>query len=318
MNKFFTNTQLMLATPRGFCAGVERAVDIVNKAIDVFGAPIYVKHEVVHNKYVIEDLEKKGVIFIEDITDVPMNSIIIYSAHGVSIEVKNDAKNRNLKIFDATCPLVTKVHIEVQKYSKEGVDVVLIGHKGHPEIEGTMGQYDSTIGKIHLVENVQDISILDIDNTKVAYVTKTTLSTDDTKDIIKNLIKKFPDIMSPAKSDICYATQNRQDAVKSILKYCDYLLVIGSVNSSNSRRLVELALKNKIPSKLIDSYHDIDLTKLKGKKTIGITAGASAPQILLDQVTEYLIDKGAVMNKINKEGVKENITFSMPKELRNL
>jgi 4-hydroxy-3-methylbut-2-enyl diphosphate reductase len=308
----------MLATPRGFCAGVERAVDIVNKAIDVFGAPIYVKHEVVHNKYVIEDLEKKGVIFIEDMADVPMNSIIIYSAHGVSIEVKNDAKNRNLKIFDATCPLVTKVHIEVQKYSKEGVDVVLIGHKGHPEIEGTMGQYDSTIGKIHLVENVQDISILDIDNTKVAYVTQTTLSTDDTKDIIKNLIKKFPDIMSPAKSDICYATQNRQDAVKSILKYCDYLLVIGSVNSSNSRRLVELALKNKIPSKLIDSYHDIDLTKLKGKKTIGITAGASAPQILLDQVTEYLINKGAVMNKINKEEIKENITFSMPKELRNL
>jgi len=318
MNKFFTNTELMLATPRGFCAGVERAVDIVNKAIDVFGAPIYVKHEVVHNKYVIEDLEKKGVIFIEDMADVPMNSIIIYSAHGVSIEVKNDAKNRNLKIFDATCPLVTKVHIEVQKYSKEGVDVVLIGHKGHPEIEGTMGQYDSTIGKIHLVENVQDISILDIDNTKVAYVTQTTLSTDDTKDIIKNLIKKFPDIMSPAKSDICYATQNRQDAVKSILKYCDYLLVIGSVNSSNSRRLVELALKNKIPSKLIDSYHDIDLTKLKGKKTIGITAGASAPQILLDQVTEYLINKGAVMNKINKEEIKENITFSMPKELRNL
>ena len=233
MNKFFTNTKLMLATPRGFCAGVERAVDIVNKAIDVFGAPIYVKHEVVHNKYVIEDLEKKGVIFIEDMADVPMNSIIIYSAHGVSIEVKNDAKNRNLKIFDATCPLVTKVHIEVHKYSKEGVDVVLIGHKGHPEIEGTMGQYDSTIGKIHLVENVQDISILDIDNTKVAYVTQTTLSTDDTKDIIKNLIKKFPDIMSPAKSDICYATQNRQDAVKSILKYCDYLLVIGQLQVGN-------------------------------------------------------------------------------------
>ena len=318
MNKFFTNTKLMLATPRGFCAGVERAVDIVNKAIDVFGAPIYVKHEVVHNKYVIEDLGKKGVIFIEDIADVPMNSIIIYSAHGVSIEVKNDAKNRNLKIFDATCPLVTKVHIEVHKYSKEGIDVVLIGHKGHPEIEGTMGQYDSPIGKIHLVENIQDISDLDIDNPKVAYVTQTTLSIDDTKDIIKNLIKKFPDIMSPAKSDICYATQNRQDAVKSILKCCDYLLVIGSVNSSNSRRLVELALKNKIPSKLIDSYHDIDLSKLKGKKTIGITAGASAPQILLDQVTEYLIDKGAVMNKINKEGIKENITFSMPKELRNL
>jgi 4-hydroxy-3-methylbut-2-enyl diphosphate reductase len=318
MNKFFTNTQLMLATPRGFCAGVERAVDIVNKAIDVFGAPIYVKHEVVHNKYVIEDLKKKGVTFIEDISDVPMNSIIVYSAHGVSIEVKNDAKNRNLKIFDATCPLVTKVHIEVHKYSKEGVDVVLIGHKGHPEIEGTMGQYDSPIGKIHLVENIRDISTLDIDNKKVAYVTQTTLSMDDTKDIINNLIKKYPNIMSPLKSDICYATQNRQDAVKSILKYCDYLLVIGSVNSSNSRRLVELALKNNIPSRLIDSFHDIDLNELKNKKSIGITAGASAPQILLDQVTEYLIDQGAVMNNIKHEAVEENIIFSMPKELRNL
>ena len=318
MNKFFTNTQLMLATPRGFCAGVERALDIVNKAIDVFGAPIYVKHEVVHNKYVIEDLKKKGVIFIEDISDVPMNSIIVYSAHGVSIEVKNDAKNRNLKIFDATCPLVTKVHIEVHKYSKEGVDVVLVGHKGHPEIEGTMGQYDSPIGKIHLVENIRDISTLDIDNKKVAYVTQTTLSMDDTKDIINNLIKKYPNIMSPSKSDICYATQNRQDAVKSILKYCDYLLVIGSVNSSNSRRLVELALKNNIPSRLIDSFHDIDLNELKNKKSIGITAGASAPQILLDQVTEYLIDQGAVMNNIKHEAVEENIIFSMPKELRNL
>ena len=236
MDKFFSNTQLILATPRGFCAGVERAVDIVNKAIDVFGAPIYVKHEVVHNKYVIEDLEKKGVVFIEDVTVVPNDSIIIYSAHGVSIKVKNDAKMRNLKIFDATCPLVTKVHIEVHRYSKEGIDVVLIGHKGHPEIEGTMGQYNSPKGKIHLVENIKDISTLKINNKEVAYVTQTTLSIDDTKNIINSLVARFPNIMSPSKSDICYATQNRQDAVKSILNHCDYLLVIGSINSSNSRR----------------------------------------------------------------------------------
>ena len=318
MDKFFSNTQLILATPRGFCAGVERAVDIVNKAIDVFGAPIYVKHEVVHNKYVIEDLEKKGVVFIEDVTAVPNDSIIIYSAHGVSIKVKNDAKMRNLKIFDATCPLVTKVHIEVHRYSKEGIDVVLIGHKGHPEIEGTMGQYDSPKGKIHLVENIKDISALEINNEQVAYVTQTTLSIDDTKSIINSLVVRFPNIMSPSKSDICYATQNRQDAVKSILNHCDYLLVIGSINSSNSRRLVELALKNNIPSKLIDNCDDINLNELKDKKSIGITAGASAPQILLDQVTAYLMNKGAVLKNIEQDTIKENIVFSMPKELRKL
>ncbi len=318
MDKYFSETQLILATPRGFCAGVERAVDIVNKAIDIFGAPIYVKHEVVHNKYVIEDLEKKGVIFIEDVTMVPNDSIIIYSAHGVSIKVKNDAKMRNLKIFDATCPLVTKVHIEVHRYSQAGIDVVLIGHKGHPEIEGTMGQYNSPIGKIHLVENIKDISGLKINNKKIAYVTQTTLSIDDTKSIIDSLIERFPNIMSPSKSDICYATQNRQDAVKSILNHCDYLLVIGSINSSNSRRLVELALKNNIPSKLIDNYDDIDLNELKDKKSIGITAGASAPQILLDQVTEYLTSKGATLNNIKQDTITENIIFSMPKELREL
>ena len=318
MDKIFSKTQLILATPRGFCAGVERAVDIVNKAIDAFGAPIYVKHEVVHNKYVIEDLEKKGVVFIEDVTVVPNDSIIIYSAHGVSIKVKNDAKMRNLKIFDATCPLVTKVHIEVHRYSKEGIDVVLIGHKGHPEIEGTMGQYNSPKGKIHLVENIKDISTLKINNKEVAYVTQTTLSIDDTKNIINSLVARFPNIMSPSKSDICYATQNRQDAVKSILNHCDYLLVIGSINSSNSRRLVELALKNNIPSKLIDNYDDINLNELKDKKSIGITAGASAPQILLDQVTAYLMNKGAVLKNIEQDTIKENIVFSMPKELRNL
>ena len=318
MNKYFIDTQLILATPRGFCAGVERAVDIVNKAVDVFGAPIYVKHEVVHNKFVIEDLEKKGVIFIEDVNDVPEDSIIIYSAHGVSLKVKEEANKKNLKIFDATCPLVTKVHIEVHKYSKDGVDVILIGHKGHPEIEGTMGQYNSSFGNIHLIECKEDIDDLIIKNDKVAYVTQTTLSTDDTKHIIDCLYNRFPDILSPTKSDICYATQNRQDAVKSILNYCDYLLVIGSVNSSNSRRLSELAIKNNIPSRLIDSSDDIDLEELKDKRVIGITAGASAPEILLDQVTKYLMERGARLSDVKEDSIKENIIFSMPKELRNL
>tara|TARA_B100001564_G_scaffold358597_1_gene377717 strand:- start:2861 stop:3817 length:957 start_codon:yes stop_codon:yes gene_type:complete len=318
MDKYFKDTELILAMPRGFCAGVERAVDIVNRAIDVFGAPIYVKHEVVHNKYVIEDLEKKGVVFIEDVSTIPRNSIIIYSAHGVSLKVKEDAVKNNLKIFDATCPLVTKVHIEVHKYSEDGVDVILIGHKGHPEIEGTMGQYNSSSGNIHLIECVGDIDSLKIKNNKIAYVTQTTLSTDDTKTIIQALLNRFPNIMSPSKSDICYATQNRQDAVKYILKDCNYLIVIGSENSSNSRRLVELALKNNIPSKLIDNCDDIDLSELKDKKVIGITAGASAPEILLDQVTEYLLGKGAKLSDLKQNNIVENITFSIPKELRDL
>ena len=318
MDKIFSDTKLILATPRGFCAGVERAVDIVNKAIDIFGSPVYVKHEVVHNKYVIEDLEKRGVLFIEDIEIVPENSILIYSAHGVSIKVKKDAEKRNLKIFDATCPLVTKVHLEVHRYSQTDTDVVLIGHKGHPEIEGTMGQYKSPNGKIHLVENLDDIDKLLIGNKSLAYVTQTTLSIDDTKNIITKLIKKYPHVQSPVKSDICYATQNRQDAVKSILKYCDYLLVIGSINSSNSRRLVELALKNNIPSKLIDNKHDISLEELQYKKNIGITAGASAPQILLDEVTDYLVKNGATLDDIKQDVIIEDITFSIPKELRDL
>lgn len=318
MSNFFIDTKLILATPQGFCAGVERAVDIVNKAIDIFGSPIYVKHEVVHNKYVIKDLEKKGVYFIEDIKSVPENSILIYSAHGVSIDVKEEAEKRNLKIFDATCPLVTKVHLEVHRYSKTNTDVVLIGHKGHPEIEGTMGQYRSTKAKIHLIESLNDIDKLQIKNKNIAYVTQTTLSIDDTKDIIMKLLNEYPEIQSPSKSDICYATQNRQDAVKSILKRCDYLLVIGSVNSSNSRRLMELALKNNIASKLIDNKSDIVLEEIKDKKNIGITAGASAPQILLNEVIDYLMLNGATLDDIKQDNVIEDITFSMPKELRDL
>jgi 4-hydroxy-3-methylbut-2-enyl diphosphate reductase len=308
--------KLVLANPRGFCAGVERAVDIVNRAIELFGSPIYVKHEVVHNKFVIKSLEEKGVKFIEDISVVPKNSILIYSAHGVSLKVREDAESRNLKIFDATCPLVTKVHIEVHKHSELGRDVVLIGHDGHPEIEGTMGQYKSKTGHIHLVETIDDIDNLVINNNNLAYVTQTTLSIDDTEQITKRLIKKFPNIKAPIKDDICYATQNRQDAVKSILKFCDSLIVIGSNNSSNSRRLTELAAKNNIPSYLIDNKGDINLDNFKDRKVIGITAGASAPEILINEVIEFLVSKGAELGSYNQNETKEDIVFTIPKELR--
>ena len=316
MTNMLSGIKLVLANPRGFCAGVERAVDIVNRAIELFDSPIYVKHEVVHNKFVIKSLEKKGVKFIEDINVVPKNSILIYSAHGVSLKVREDAESRNLKIFDATCPLVTKVHIEVHKHSELGRDVVLIGHDGHPEIEGTMGQYKSKTGHIYLVETIDDIDNLVINNNDLAYVTQTTLSIDDTEQIIERLIKKFPNIKAPIKDDICYATQNRQDAVKSILKFCDSLIVIGSENSSNSRRLTELAAKNNIPSYLIDNKGDIDLNNFKDRKVIGITAGASAPEILINEVIEFLVSKGAKLGSYNQSETKEDIIFTIPKELR--
>ena len=316
MTNILSGIKLVLANPRGFCAGVERAVDIVNRAIELFGSPIYVKHEVVHNKFVIKSLEEKGVKFIEDISVVPKNSILIYSAHGVSLKVRGDAESRNLKIFDATCPLVTKVHIEVHKHSELGRDVVLIGHDGHPEIEGTMGQYKSKTGHIHLVETIDDIDNLVINNNNLAYVTQTTLSIDDTEQITERLIKKFPNIKAPIKDDICYATQNRQDAVKSILKFCDSLIVIGSNNSSNSRRLTELAAKNNIPSYLIDNKGDINLDNFKDRKVIGITAGASAPEILINEVIEFLVSKGAELGSYNQNETKEDIVFTIPKELR--
>ena len=316
MTNMLSGIKLVLANPRGFCAGVERAVDIVNRAIELFDSPIYVKHEVVHNKFVIKSLEEKGVKFIEDINVVPKKSILIYSAHGVSLKVREDAESRNLKIFDATCPLVTKVHIEVHKHSELGRDVVLIGHDGHPEIEGTMGQYKSKTGHIHLVETIDDIDNLVINNNNLAYATQTTLSIDDTEQIIERLIKKFPNIKAPIKDDICYATQNRQDAVKSILKFCDSLIVIGSDNSSNSRRLTELAAKNNIPSYLIDNKGDINLDNFKDRKVIGITAGASAPEILINEVTEFLVSKGAELGSYNQSETKEDIVFTIPKELR--
>ena len=316
MTNMLSGIKLILANPRGFCAGVERAVDIVNRAIELFDSPIYVKHEVVHNKFVIKSLEEKGVKFIEDINVVPKKSILIYSAHGVSLKVREDAESRNLKIFDATCPLVTKVHIEVHKHSELGRDVVLIGHDGHPEIEGTMGQYKSKTGHIHLIETIDDINNLVINNNDLAYVTQTTLSIDDTEQIIERLIKKFPNIKAPIKDDICYATQNRQDAVKSILKFCDSLIVIGSDNSSNSRRLTELAAKNNIPSYLIDNKGDINLDNFKDRKVIGITAGASAPEILINEVTEFLVSKGAELGSYNQSETKEDVVFTIPKELR--
>jgi 4-hydroxy-3-methylbut-2-enyl diphosphate reductase len=316
MTNMLSGIKLILANPRGFCAGVERAVDIVNRAIELFDSPIYVKHEVVHNKFVIKSLEEKGVKFIEDINVVPKKSILIYSAHGVSLKVREDAESRNLKIFDATCPLVTKVHIEVHKHSEFGRDVVLIGHDGHPEIEGTMGQYKSKTGHIHLVETIDDINNLVINNNDLAYVTQTTLSIDDTEKIIERLIKKFPNIKAPIKDDICYATQNRQDAVKSILKFCDSLIVIGSNNSSNSRRLTELAAKNNIPSYLIDNKGDINLDNFKDRKVIGITAGASAPEILINEVIEFLVSNGAELGNYNQSKTKEDIVFTIPKELR--
>tara|TARA_B100001996_G_scaffold380749_1_gene368759 strand:+ start:460 stop:1416 length:957 start_codon:yes stop_codon:yes gene_type:complete len=318
MNNILSNTKIILATPRGFCAGVERAVEILDKAITAFGSPIYVKHEVVHNKFIIADFKNKGVIFIESIKEVPDNSILIYSAHGVSMQVKEIAKSKNLKIFDATCPLVTKVHMEVHKFAKLGIDVVLIGHNGHPEIEGTMGQYKSDTGKIHLIENIKDVEKMNITNSNLAYVTQTTLSIDDTKKIIEALIIKYPKIKGPVKDDICYATQNRQDAVKSILNYCDYLLVVGSQNSSNSKRLAELAIKNNIPSMLIDDKNDINLKILKDKKIIGITAGASAPKVLFDDLLKYLISHGAIIKDFRQQIIKEDVVFSVPRELRNL
>lgn len=308
--------KLVLADPRGFCAGVQRAIDIVDRAVELFGETIYVKHEVVHNKYVIENLRRKGVIFIEDINSVPENSIIIFSAHGVSSEIKEKSEKRNLKIFDATCPLVTKVHLEVHKYASDNKDVILIGHKGHPEIEGTMGQFKSKYGKIHLVEDEAGVEKINITNKKIAYVTQTTLSVDDTKNIIKKIKNKFPNIVGPAKDDICYATQNRQDAVKSILKFCDCLIVVGSVNSSNSKRLTELAKKQKIVSYLVDNKSDIDLDKISKKNIIGITAGASAPEILIDEIVEFLEKHGASISQNTTKITEEDITFSLPKELR--
>ena len=308
--------EILLTEPRGFCAGVERAIGIVNRAIEMFDEEIYVKHEVVHNKNVIEELTKKGVVFIESLTEVPDESILIYSAHGVSKEVTDIAQKKNLRIFDATCPLVTKVHFEIHKYARENIDVILIGHNGHPEVEGTMGQYKSKAGKIYLVESKDDVETLEIINTKISYVTQTTLSVDDTQDIVDALKEKYPHIEGPKKSDICYATQNRQEAVKKILDLCDSLVVVGSQNSSNSQRLKEIAVQHGKDAYLIDHESQLDIDKLSKSKVIGITAGASAPEHTVQALIKFLINNGAKMSNEEIVFKEEAVVFSLPKSLR--
>jgi 4-hydroxy-3-methylbut-2-enyl diphosphate reductase len=309
--------QVQLANPRGFCAGVDRAIDIVNRALDIFGAPVYVRHEVVHNKFVVGQLRDRGAVFVDELDEVPDDVIVIFSAHGVSKAVKDEAERRKLKVFDATCPLVTKVHLEVLRYAQEGRETILIGHQGHPEVEGTMGQYDTSHGGvIYLVEDELQVSQLEVkDPQHLAYVTQTTLSMDDTAKVITALRAKFPDIVGPRKDDICYATQNRQDAVKTLSEECDLVLVVGSPNSSNSNRLRELAQRNGCDAYLIDGPDDINPVWLEGKQRIGVTAGASAPEVLVRRVIDGLKDLGA-QAPIELDGVKENITFSLPKELR--
>lgn len=309
---------IKLANPRGFCAGVDRAIDIVDRALEIFGAPIYVRHEVVHNKFVVDDLRARGAIFIDELDEIPDNVIVIFSAHGVSQAVQNEAKRRQLKVFDATCPLVTKVHLEVTKYSGDGMECVLIGHAGHPEVEGTMGQYMSGElgGTIYLVENEKDVMALEVkDPSKLAYVTQTTLSMDDTALVIDALRQKFPLIQGPRKDDICYATQNRQDAVKQLAIETDLVLVVGSVASSNSNRLRELAERCGCRAYLIDGPQDIESNWLQQTQSIGVTAGASAPEVLVQDVINRLVELGAKPPQ-ELDGVVEDIHFSLPKELR--
>ena len=309
--------EIKLANPRGFCAGVDRAIEIVERALEQFGAPIYVRHEVVHNRFVVESLRKKGAVFVEELEEVPDQSTVIFSAHGVAKSVRNEADRRKLTVFDATCPLVTKVHMEVVRNCKHGRDTILIGHKGHPEVEGTMGQWiDEYGGRIFLVESPEDVDRISVSNPKeISYVTQTTLSVDDTKEIIEKLKKRFPDIQSPKRDDICYATQNRQDAVKDLVTDCELLLVIGSKTSSNSNRLREIADKNSIESYLIDDAEQISESWLENKNKVGVTAGASAPEVLVKKVVEKLKDLRAA-SVVEIDGVEENITFAVPKELR--
>lgn len=311
--------EIKLANPRGFCAGVDRAIEIVNTALDVFGPPIYVRHEVVHNKFVVDNLRDRGAVFVDELEAVPPRSIVIFSAHGVSKKVRDEADERNLKIFDATCPLVTKVHMEVVRFSRAGFESVLIGHQGHPEVEGTMGQYDrSKGGEIYLVDSVEDVEQLIVKHPdKLTFVTQTTLSVDDASVVIDALRKKFPSIQGPKKDDICYATQNRQDAVKQLSLETDVVLVVGSPNSSNSNRLRELAERCGAKSYLIDTADDIDSNWVKGSKSVGVTAGASAPEELVQSVVSKLQELGGtVASEI--DGPKEDIVFTMPRELRDL
>ncbi len=302
--------KIMLASPRGFCAGVSRAIEIVEKTLELFGAPIYVRHEIVHNKHVVEDLKQKGAVFVEELSEVPENSTVIFSAHGVSPAIKDEARMRKLKTIDATCPLVTKVHWEAIKYNKEGYELILIGHKGHPEVEGTMGETP-----MHLVENLADIKKLQAKG-KIAVLTQTTLSVDETKDIMEALQAKYPDMKTPAKEDICYATTNRQNAVKELAKKCELILVVGSQHSSNSKRLAETAQKAGRKAYLIQDKEGIQNEMLQNVKTIGITSGASAPEKLVQEIIEFLNTKNPELNVENIETVKEDVQFPMPRELQ--
>ena len=309
--------KIKMANPRGFCAGVDRAIDIVNRALDLFEPPIYVRHEVVHNKFVVNGLRDRGAVFVDELHEVPDDSIVIFSAHGVSQTVRNEATARGLKVFDATCPLVTKVHLEVSRYSADGSECILIGHKGHPEVEGTMGQYDhSNGGDIYLVEDENDVAALEVKNPEALYyVTQTTLSMDDTAKVIEALRAKFDKIEGPRKDDICYATQNRQDAVKVLATGTELLLVVGSPNSSNSNRLRELGERMGAKAYLIDNAEEIQKEWLDGIESIGITAGASAPEILVQSVVDRLKEWGGEVPE-ELQGQEENVVFSLPKELR--
>lgn len=307
--------KILLANPRGFCAGVNRAIEIVERALELFGAPIYVRHEVVHNRFVVDCLRSKGAVFVDELSEVPNDGIVIFSAHGVSKAVRREAEQRGLKVFDATCPLVTKVHMEVVRYQRDGVECILIGHAGHPEVEGTLGQYEANNITMHLIETPADVDKLTVSNPdNLAYVTQTTLSMDDTAEVINALRKRFPAISGPKKDDICYATQNRQDAVKALASESDVVLVVGSVNSSNSNRLQELAQRLGADAYLVDGAEQIDPVWFVDAKSVGVTAGASAPEILVQQVIDRLKQLGGDVVE-EAEGRRENVVFSLPKEL---
>ncbi len=308
---------IKLANPRGFCAGVDRAIAIVNRALEVFGPPIYVRHEVVHNQFVVNDLKARGAVFVDELNEVPDDAHVIFSAHGVSDAVEIEAKRRHLKVFDATCPLVTKVHIEVIRYAQQGTEAILIGHAGHPEVEGTMGRYNpSNGGAIYLVENTADVAALQVHNpNKLAFVTQTTLSVDDTSVVIDALRQRFPSIVGPRKDDICYATQNRQDAVRTLAQNCDVVIVVGSPSSSNSNRLRELAERIGVASYMVDNASELQQQWFANAQSIGVTAGASAPEVLIEQVISAISQwTGATVTEL--AGIEEHITFSLPKELR--
>ena len=308
--------KIQLANPRGFCAGVDRAIEIVERALEIFGAPIYVRHEVVHNTFVVNDLKQKGAVFVEELDEIPDDATVIFSAHGVSQAIQKEAKDRQLKIFDATCPLVTKVHLEVSRYAKNNINVILIGHAGHPEVDGTMGQFDNSNAQMLLVEDVKDVDALNINgDAELAYVTQTTLSVDDTQDVINALRLRFPQIQGPRKDDICYATQNRQDAINILSKISDIIIVVGSPNSSNSNRLKELAIKNNVPAYLIDNAMELNKHWFDDAMTVGVSAGASAPELLVEEVIAKIQEWfGAELS--SDSGPKESIVFQLPKELR--